>query len=148
MLCFGIKGFFFHLWLSNALPGIMNHWLIDWLVFNAVFNSISVISRRPMNLPMLSWSSFNLFFSYIAVAGAHIHAFLKFLQPALRTILFPIHWLLFHITIVETMDSDQRGMNPVPMTTINPRKEYWPSRWSNQRPPVMHCAPLNQSMTM
>ena len=25
-------------------------------------------------------------------------------------------------------------MNPVPMTTINPRKEYWPSRGSNQRP--------------
>jgi hypothetical protein len=33
-----------------------------------------------------------------------------------------------HITIVETMDSCGRGMNPVAMIIINPRKEYWPSR--------------------
>ena len=37
-------------------------------------------------------------------------------------IFFRSHWLLFHITIVETMDSGERGM-----TMINPRKEYWPS---------------------
>ena len=30
---------------------------IDWMVFNAIFNSISVIS--PVYLSMLSWSSFN-----------------------------------------------------------------------------------------
>ena len=33
-------------------------WLIDCMVFNAVFNSISVISRQPVHLSMLSWSSF------------------------------------------------------------------------------------------
>ena len=33
--------------------------LINCLVFNAVFNSITVISRRPVLLSMLSWSSFN-----------------------------------------------------------------------------------------
>ena len=26
------------------------------------------------------------------------------------------------------MDSDEREMNPVALTIINPRKEYWPSR--------------------
>ena len=33
-------------------------------------------------------------------------------------------------------------MNPVAMTIINPRKEYWPSRGSNQRPPVLKFATL------
>ena len=40
------------------------------------------------------------------------------------------------------MDSGERGMNPVAMTIINPRKEYWPSRGSNQRPPVLKSATL------
>ena len=50
--------------------------------------------------------------------------------------IFPSHWLLSRITIVETTERGERGMNPVAMTIINPRKEYWPSRRSNQRPPV------------
>ena len=29
-------------------------------------------------------------------------------------------------------------MNPVEMTIINPRKEYWASRGSNQRPSVLN----------
>ena len=33
-------------------------------------------------------------------------------------------------------------MNPVAMTIINPWKEYWPSRGSNQRPPVLKSATL------
>ena len=33
--------------------------LIDWMVFNDIFNSISVILWRPVHLSMLSWSSFN-----------------------------------------------------------------------------------------
>ena len=32
------------------------------------------------------------------------------------------------ITIVETVDSGKRGMNPVTKTIINPLKEYWPSQ--------------------
>ena len=48
----------------------------------------------------------------------------------------------FHITIVKTTDSSERGMNPVTMTIISPRKEYWPSRGSNQRPPVLKSATL------
>ena len=40
------------------------------------------------------------------------------------------------------MDGIERGMNPVAMTIISPRKEYWPSRGSNQRPPVLKSATL------
>ena len=29
---------------------------------------------------------------------------------------------------LKKMDSSERGMNPVPMTAINPWKEYWPSQ--------------------
>ena len=35
-----------------------------------------------------------------------------------------------------------RGMNPVAMTVINLWKEYWPSRGSNQGPPVLTSAML------
>ena len=83
------------------------------MMFNTIFNSISVISQRPVHLSMLSSS---------------------FFKPVLHTIFFPSHWLLSHITIVKTMDSGERGMNPVAMTIINPWKEYWPSPGSNQQP--------------
>ena len=33
-------------------------------------------------------------------------------------------------------------MNPVAMTITNPRKDYWPSCGSNQRPPVLKSATL------
>ena len=85
---------------------------------------------------------FQQYFSFIAAASALIHAFLEFFQPVLNTIIFPSHWLLSHVTIVETTDSGERGMNPVAMTIINPRKEYCPSRGSNQRPPVLKSATL------
>ena len=45
----------------------------------------------------------------IASASAPIHAFQVFLKPVLGTILFLSHWLLSHITIVETMDSGDRN---------------------------------------
>ena len=91
------------------------------MVYNAIFNSISVLSQRPAHLSLLSWSSFNQYS---------------------RTIFFSSHWLRSHITIVETTDSDERGMNPVAMTIINSRKKYWPSLGSNQRPPVLRSATL------
>ena len=65
--------------------------------------------------------------SYIAVASEPIHAFLEFFQPVLRTIFFPSHWLLYHKGIVETNDSGEIEINSVPMTIINPWKEYWPT---------------------
>ena len=93
---------------------------IDWTI---CLGLIPVISLRPVHLSMLCWSSFNEY-------------------SAQYTIFFPSHWLLSHITIVETTDSGERGMNPVAMTIINPGKEYWPSRVSNQRPPVLKFATL------
>ena len=64
------------------------------------------------------------------------------LLTGIHTIFFPCNWLLFYITIVEIMDSGERGMNPVTMTFINPRKEYWPSWRSNQKPPVLKSITL------
>ena len=40
------------------------------------------------------------------------------------------------------MDSSERGMNPVSMTIINPREEYWQCGGSNQRPPVLKSETL------
>ena len=45
------------------------------------------------------------------------------------------------------MDSGERGMNPVAMTVINPRKECWPSWGSNQRR-VLKCATLPAELKM
>ena len=89
---------------------------IDCMVFNAVFNSISVISRCP------------------------VHLSTEFFWPILYTIFYPR--LLSHITIIETRDSSERGMNPVTITIINPLKEYWLSLGLNQWPPVFESAML------
>ena len=64
------------------------------------------------------------------------------LLTVIRTLFFPGHWLISHISIVETTNSGERGMNPVAMTTINPRKECWPSRGSQQRSHVLKSATL------
>ena len=40
-------------------------------------------------------------------ASVHFHAFFL---PVLHTIFFLSHWLLSHVTIAETMDSDERGI--------------------------------------
>ena len=44
-------------------------------------------------------------------------------RTVLRRIFFPSHWLLFHMTVVETMNTGERLLNPVAMTIINPRKK-------------------------
>ena len=85
---------------------------------------------------------FNDVFSYIAASSAPIHSFLEFFLPVLRTIFFQSYWLLSHIAIVETTDSGERGIDPVAMTIINPRKEYWLSQGSNKRPPGLKSATL------
>ena len=56
------------------------------------------ISGRPVH--MLSWNSL----------------------PVLRTIFFPNHWLLSHVTIVKTMDSGEMVLNPDTMTIVSTRK--------------------------
>ena len=90
------------------------------MVFDVIFNSISLKSQQPVHLSMLSWSSFN--------------------QCTQHNI------LLSHITIVQTTESGGRGMNPVAMTIINPAKEYWLSRRLNQRPPILKSATLQTEL--
>ena len=78
--------------------------LIDCMVFNdAGFNIISVISRRPVHLSMISCSSFH---QYSA------RYFLQATRP-----------LLSQITNIETMDSAERGRNSVTMTINYHRKK-------------------------
>ena len=74
-----------------------------------------------------------------------MYDFLGFFWPVLRIIVFQSHRLLSLMTVIETMDSSDRGINPATMTIINSRKEYWPNRGSNQRPPVLNsCMPTTQ----
>ena len=91
------------------------------MVFNAVFNSISVISLRPVRLSMLFRSSFNQYSAQYS---------------------FQATGCFFHITIVETVDTGEKGISPVAMTITNPRKEYWPSWGSNQRPSILKSCTL------
>ena len=44
--------------------------------------------------------------------------------------------------MIKTMDNGERGINPVAMTFVNPGREYWPSRGSNQQPPVLKACML------
>ena len=88
------------------------------MIINRVFMSISVTLQRLENLFMLSWCN------------------------VLRTIFFTSNCLLSHITIVQTMDSGERGMNSVAMAIINPWGEYLLSRGLNQRPPVLKFCTL------
>ena len=96
-------------------------WSIDCMMFNVVFNSILVISWRPVHLSMRSWSSFNQYSAQYS---------------------FQANWLRFPLNHCKTTDSGERGMNPVAMAIIDPQKEYWPSRGSNQLPPVFKSATL------
>ena len=68
-----------------SLHDLFNDWLIDCMVFNTAFNSISSISWQPVHLSMLSLSSFNQYCSQYSFQ------------------------LLSHITIVETIDSGERN---------------------------------------
>ena len=68
--------------------------------------------------------------------SASIHAFLEFVIITPHNIL-PSHWLRSHITIVERMNSGERGINSVVSTIIKPRKDYWPRPDSNEQPPVL-----------
>ena len=43
-----------------------------------------------------------------------------------------------YMTMVEATDSSERGMYPVTITIISPRKEHWTSQGSSQPPPVFN----------
>ena len=97
--------------LSYPLEKYINTSLIDCMVFNAIFNSISVSSQRPVHLSMLSWISFNQYSAQYSF------------QAAMQ---------LSRLTVVESKDGAERGMNPAAMFVISPRREYWQSRGLNQ----------------
>ena len=78
----------------------------------------------------------------MVAASAPIHAILEFFSPLLCTVFFPSPSLLSYINIVKAMESSERGINPVSMAVINPWKEYWPSRGSNQQLPVLKSCML------
>ena len=83
----------------------------------------------------------------MAAASAPTHTLREFFKPVLHTIFFPSHWLLSHIlTIVKTLDSGERGMNPVVMTIINTWEEYWPSQGSHHQPPVLKSCALRTEL--
>ena len=87
------------------------------MVFNAVFNSISVISRRQLHLSMLSWCSLNYYSAQYSFQA---------------TGCFPTY----------LTDSSERRTKHVAMTLINLPREYWPNWGSNQRPAVFKLAKL------
>ena len=63
-------------WLPafSAFPIIFSKgWLINWMVFYAAFNSISVISRRQLTLFMLSWVSPVLGWALKCFVQGHSH---------------------------------------------------------------------------
>ena len=59
-------------------------------------------------------------FSYIVVASAPNHALLELFLSYSTQYMYSVrhHWLLSHLTIVQTMDSSAREMNPVTVTCI------------------------------
>ena len=59
--------------VRKATNWAMDGWLIDWMVFYAAFNSISVISRRQLRLFMLSWVSPVLGWALKCLAQGHSH---------------------------------------------------------------------------
>ena len=51
---------------NSYIPGYQHFSLsrfLDCMIFNAVFNAISMISRRPMHIHMFPFSSFNQYYA-------------------------------------------------------------------------------------
>ena len=104
-----------------------NKWLIDCMVFNAVFNSIqlyrsghiiilsSLLSFQPFSKQapidctiVLCLKPLSTVIQLYCGGQCTYPCFLRVLLPVLHTIFFLSHWLLSHITIVETTDSSER----------------------------------------
>ena len=81
------------------------------------------------------------------MASVPIHAFLEFFIPVPCTIFFSKPLTAFpHYHFLKTMDSGERGVNPIAMTIINPWKEYWPIWESNQLHPVLKSGMLQTEL--
>ena len=103
------------------------------------FNSIA--HNNILNLLKSDWlivwclTPFSTVFQLYHGGQCTYPCFVGVLLTSALTVFFPSHWLLSHLTIVETTYSDERGMNPVATTIIVPQR-------SNQRPPVFKSATL------
>ena len=97
---------------------------------NETLRFIYSVVKDLMNTWFIVWclTPFQRYFSYTVAASAPMHAFLELFLPVLHKIFFQNHWLDSHISIVDTMDSSERGINPIAMPIVNLRKEYLPSR--------------------
>ena len=91
---------------SNQRSPVLVRYTSDWTVGVGSANGCNIYCDIWLN--EWSISPFQQYVSNIALASAPIDAFLEFLKPILGTILFLSHWLLSHITIVETMGSGER----------------------------------------
>ena len=85
-------------------------------------------------------------FSTLFQLYCNSHVFQEFFLPLLCTIFFPSNWWLSHITIVETMDNSERGINPVTLTITYSRREHTAIQGSNQRIPVLHSCTLTTEL--
>ena len=104
------------------------------MLITSIFSfSINVFKRILPGIFFRKWSCITKGHGYLPLAAAVTSVFeaIQAMSLTLR------HWLLSHITIVETMNTGERGLNPVAMTIINPRKVYWPSR---RLEPATSCA--------
>ena len=92
------------------------------------FNRCFHMGRFGKQILMIKWcltTPFSIVFrlhhgdqcTYPCFHGFHLTS-----SPHNSTIFFPSHWLLSHITIVETTDSGEKGMNPVAMIILSLRK--------------------------
>ena len=99
-----LKAFFFRVFKTHNYLIKCLTWLIDFILFKAVFT----------------------LFSYVAATRAPIYVFLVIILAVLRTVSFPIQWLLSHVTIIQTMVSGEREMNSVWLTFIFREKMVGP----------------------
>ena len=95
--------------------------LVGWLYGCTPFSRVSVIWRCPVHPSMLSWSFFN---RYSAQYSFETTAFL------------PTEPLSKQQTAVREEEILSQWLSSIL------EKKYWPSRRSNQRPPILKTEPL------
>ena len=105
--------------------------------------------RRNVSIQLITCTVFkaifNRIFGYIAAASAPIRTFLELIQSVLRTIFFPSNCLLSDISIVQTINSGERGINPVAMTNQFSER-ILAHRGSNQLPHVLKSCALSTEL--
>ena len=87
-----------------------------WKKRNIVWKILCCFSVSMLyvdGLIVLCLTPFSTVFHFYRGGQCTYHAFLVSFKPTLRTIVFPNHCLLSYRTIIETMDSGERGINPV-----------------------------------